>query len=101
MSMSMKRNFGISSGGMALAAATATQATLIDPPGLFPDVMIYNPGPYVVRVRVGLVGVTADATCMPILVGEKSSYFKGANTHIAYISPSGNQAIEVFDGEGE
>lgn len=64
------------------------------------DVMIYNPGPYLVYVFAGGASAVADATCMPILPGEKGAYDKGGETHLAVFSPSGNQDITVFVGEG-
>lgn len=81
-------------------ATTTSQRQQIDPRGAWPDVFIYNPGPNIVRVRSGNASVTADATSMPILAGEKGAYTKGTDTHLAVISPDGNQAIEVYIGSG-
>lgn len=75
------------------AAATATRANS--------DWMIYNPGPGTVHVVCGGTSAQADATCMPILAGEKGAWSAGRATHLAAYSPSGAQNLLVFVGDGE
>lgn len=99
-----KPNFGITNNNGITIAGNANgsgAASMIDANGAFRDVMIYNPGPNVARVRAGAAGVQADATCMPLLPGEKSAYFKGPATHMAVFGVGGAQSVEVYVGEGE
>lgn len=65
------------------------------------DIMIYNPGPYVVHVLVGAdETIVATTSCMPICAVEKGVYRKGRNGWLAILCPEGIQKIWVFIGEG-
>ena len=64
------------------------------------DVLVHNPGPYIVYVRTGLAGVAADTSCAPVPPNSLWAYAKGANTHIAVLAPDGNQNVLVIVGEG-
>jgi hypothetical protein len=98
-------NFSLRVTGQVVSASSAGAATLVDNVtgpgrGSRGDVLVYNPGPSVVRVRAGDAGVVADATCQPILAGEKGCWHKGDATHLAAWVASGTQDIEVFVGSG-
>lgn len=85
---------GVNTPAVAItAAATRTRASN--------DWMIYNPGPGTVHAVSGDDTVLADATCQPILAGEKGAWAVGNATHLAAYSPSGAQNILVFVGAGE
>lgn len=67
--------------------------------------MVYNPGPAVVRLTVGGANVaaaaTGDARAMPILPGEKGAWQIGNATHYSALVASGTQELECFFGVGE
>jgi len=99
-------NFSLSVTGQIVTATPAGTAVVIDAPGYgaHDDVIVYNPGPELVRVRVGDDAVVAHNTtpvCQPILAGEKGSWSKGAATHMAVWVASGTQDVEIFVGHGE
>lgn len=65
------------------------------------DVMVYNPGPNTVFIKTGGNSVVATALSVPVPPLTLSPYRKGSgSTHLAVISPAGNQQIVVFAGEG-
>jgi len=89
----------------ALPLVAATPSARIPLPNLaLPDIMIINEGSVTVFVNTGDSTVTADATNMPILAGEKGVYSRGLRekpiTHIAAFVVSGTQAITVIQGSG-
>jgi len=90
--------------GIAITATAASAATLIADNALErigEDVMVYNPGPNTVFIKTGDATTVATALSIPVPPTTLSPYRKGSgSTHIAVISPSGNQAIVVFAGEG-
>lgn len=100
-------NFSIAMKGQSVAAAAAPNAAAVaidaaaTPTRASSDWMIYNPGPGTVHVVCGVAGVQADATCMPILAGEKGAWSAGRATHLAAYSPSGAQSLLVFVGAGD
>ncbi|CAB4158470.1 hypothetical protein UFOVP708_5 [uncultured Caudovirales phage] len=97
-------NFSIAAGiaPAAIAAVATPLSVSVDPTSICRDVLVYNPGPAIVRIRAGASNVTAGATDMPILPGEKAVYFKGTATHISAICmAAGPQAMEFFPGVGE
>lgn len=94
-------NFSIQTPGQVVTATTSSSVTSLSGAARFGrDVMIDNPGPNDVYVRSGDDAAVATTACMRILAGEKGAYFKGSHTHLAVISPDGNQPITVFVGDG-
>lgn len=95
----MESNFQITGNGTPVTATAVSQR--ISVPASTRDVLVTNPGPNVVRVRAGGATVAATAQSMPVLAGEKGVYNVGYGaTHLALIAPAGDQAVEVFFGEG-
>lgn len=93
-------NFSITENGQAISATTSSAVHSIDPTGSSEDVLIYNPGPNTVYVRAGTGGTVATSASMPIVEGEKGSFYKAASTHLAVLSANGTQAIWVKVGTG-
>ena len=98
------RNFalaGVSS--IALTAATPS-ANVALPDEEAPDIMVINEGTVTVFVKTGDSTVTADATSMPVLPGEKGVYSRGLReipiTHLAAFVVTGTQAITIIQGSG-
>ena len=95
----VERNFQIGGDGLPVTATAASQRVEI--PANTRDVMFFNPGPRRIRVRVGDRNVVATAASMSIVAGEKGTYGVGYGaTHLAVISPDGDQQVEIFFGEG-
>lgn len=94
-------NFSVSSAdGQTIAATTTSAATQIDATGASEDVMVWNKSAVVIHIKCGASNVVATANSMPILPGEKGSYYKGNSTHIAVIAASSTGDIWVKAGEG-
>lgn len=96
-------NFQLQETGASVPAGTASAAVAIPLMGgqVPEDILIYNPDPTnVVYVRTGKSGVIANANCMPILPGEKSTWGVRGATHIATFRTAGTTAITVFAGSG-
>lgn len=98
----MSQNFSIFENGQtfALTGATQTFALTAEAARFSDDVMIYNPGPAAVYVRVGDSGVTATVQSMIILPGSKEVFGKGDEQYLAAMTASGSQNIVVWLGEG-
>jgi hypothetical protein len=100
-------NFSLWRTGFGLGATTAAAVTALPAnPTKATEMMVYNPGPAVVRLVVGrsdLVAATAtgDARAMPILPGEKGSWHIGDATHYSALVASGTQELECFYGVGD
>lgn len=102
-------NFSLRRTGQVVTATPTGAAVEIDTapgPGkpANDDVIVYNPGPELVRVIVGDASVVAHNTtpvCQPILPGEKGAWSKGSATHLAAWVASGTQDIELFVGSGQ
>lgn len=93
------------SDGVAIAVTNASVATDIcsgDPRLIVAgDVLIDNPGPLDVFVKVGGAGVVATALSVRVPANSMQPFSKGDATHLACISPAGNQAIVVHVGSGQ
>lgn len=100
-------NFSLMTPGFGLTANTNGTVTALpaNPTGV-DDMMVYNPGPLPVRLKVGNSGMTAatatgNARSMVILVGEKGSWRIGNATHYSALVASGTQELDCWIGEGE
>jgi len=95
-------NFSVATAdGQNLTASTSSAATSIDASGASDNVMVYNSSPVTIFIKCGTSGVTATTASMPVLAGEKGTYYKGSATHIALLAASGSgQTIWVKAGEG-
>lgn len=100
-------NFSLWNVGFGVTANTSGTVTALqaNPTGV-DEMMVYNPGPLVVRVEVGKADMTAAVAtgsqrAMPILPGEKGTWKIGNATHISALVASGTQEIECFYGIGE
>ena len=85
-----------SSSGVTQIASTSSQINST-------SIMVDNPGPYDVYIKTGGTNIIA-ATNLSLRVpaGSMQPFTKGAgSSYIAVISPSGNQPIVVFVGEGQ
>lgn len=101
--MSASNNFTLLNEGQAVVATNATAATpLADTANRgLEDVMIYNPGPLLVYARAGDSTVVATANSMPIFPGSTQTFSRSNATHIAFLSSGANQALTVFQGNGQ
>jgi hypothetical protein len=90
---------GISVNVTAASAATlvATSAARVQAE----DVMIDNPGPVDVYVKAGDATATATLTSLRVPAGSLQPFRKGAATHLALRTSSGNQAVVIHVGEGQ
>ena len=97
-------NFPCYENGQRITAGTASAATALNGTAArvmsARDVLIHNPGPNIVYVKAGGVGVVADNTCAPVPALAIWAYGKGANAYLATIAPDGNQDVLVIVGEG-
>lgn len=98
--MTFKMNFPLTADAALSQTATTTSQTWALS-GSGSDVMIDNPGPNDIYVRVGASTVAATLNSMRIPAGEKSAYFRGQATHLAAITAANTQAFRVFIGDGE
>jgi hypothetical protein len=98
--ISANLNFPITSNGQLISVTASSVATSIDASGTSNDVMIYNMTSTIVYVLAGTSGTTATTSSMPILPGEKGTYFKGNATHLAVIGTvaGGNLWVKAGDG---
>lgn len=95
-------NFSITQNGTTITATALSVAHDLGVGAhLQSDIMIINMGPQDVYVRAGQAGVAATTSSMRIMAGEKGTYSKGQATHLAVLSPNGDQAITVFLGSGQ
>lgn len=90
-------------GVLITANSTSTPIPFVDNSleSIGEDIMVYNPGPLTVMIKVGGPGVVATALSVPVPPQTLSPYRKGSGaTHIAAYCPVGSQQITVFAGEG-
>lgn len=64
------------------------------------DILFWNPGPELVRLRCGDAGVAAGAASAVIPPNALWIYAKGASTHVALQSAGADQQVLVIVGEG-
>lgn len=99
--MSRSQNWpGYASDGQRITATAVSDRFPIGGDPYLDDVLIYNPGPNVVRIKLGDASVVATDLSVPVLAGSAAPFSRGLKGFIAVISPSGNQVIEVHSGEG-
>lgn len=92
--------------GIAINVTTASAVTDITGGGdsrlvVASDVLIDNPGPRDVFVKAGNAGAVATATSVRVPANSLQPFNKGDATHLAFISPSGSQAVVVHVGSGQ
>lgn len=98
-----KKNWSATSEDGASISVTATAQTheLPAKAKASTDVLVYNPGPETVHIRVGPSTLSpATLQSIPVLPGSLAPFSSGRMTHISCIA-TGNQSIIVFCGEGE
>ena len=97
-------NFPCYENGQRITAATTSAATALAGTAMrvmsARDVLVYNPGPYIVYIKAGDAGAVADDTCAPVPPLALWAYGKGPNTHVALVAPDGDQDVLVIVGEG-
>ena len=98
------RNFALARVVSIPLVAATPSANVALPDEDAPDIMVVNEGTVTVFIKTGNSTVTADATSMPVLPGEKGVYSRGLReipvTHIAAFVLSGTQAITIIQGNG-
>lgn len=100
-------NFSLWNTGFGVVAdSTGTVTALPANPTGVDEMMVYNPGPLPVRLKVGRSGMapsvaTGDQRAMVIAAGEKGAWRIGNATHYSAQVASGTQELECFFGVGE
>lgn len=87
--------------GVNISAVTGSAPAVALPQYVvgFDEILVYNPGPFVVRIKCGNSDVEATALSMPVLPGI-STFDARQCTHISALAEVGAQEIQVFRGEG-